>query len=344
MTPSPFFLREIPAHVLEGVLEGKYKVTGSVVRDLATGQGVAFLQETQALPRMIDAAAQTAGIGLQSGFNPLGMAINTFQNTQITSQLNRIEESLGHMQHLQIGSLVLSGLNLGVSVAGFEMMRRKLNQISDQMNVIEQKIDQVTEDRRDDDLRNILTDIKTYLQQVDALSARSKKVNVAENVEHELERSAGRLKQHFNTRLTAMQKKRVTTDDFEMLWTILGAIKLCHDACLRALFTIDEVEAVKELCHRHSRMGLEIGAGLSSDTLATLNTQWVDNFDDYVEERSILLPYARALVDGVRGNVSAISAQSELTQHLIDHQVSGADYLNEIANENTAPLLIRELK
>ena len=99
-----------------------------MVRDVASGKGVAFLQETSVIQNSISKA-----LGLTSGFMPLGMAVNAVQDTVTISKLNAIQSSLGIMQAMQIGTLALSGLNLGVSIIGFAILYQKLGQINEQL-------------------------------------------------------------------------------------------------------------------------------------------------------------------------------------------------------------------
>ena len=340
------FLREVPPHVLDGVNSGLYKVTGSVVRDVASGKGVAFLQETNILQNSIGMV-----LGLTSGFMPLEMAVNTFQNAVIISKLNAIQSSLSILQAMQIGTLALSGLNLGVSVAGFAIMNRKLNQIRDQLNAIDQKIDQVTEDRRIDEINDIFAKMEHHLENAQSLSERKDKVIAANLSEKALGEAAKILTRRFKAQLKEMNEESDDTNivtfssnRFEQLWTIMNAIKLCHDANFCALLIIDELSTIQNQIESRTQTFLELSQILSVDGLLQPIASKCENYDDYVEKRKVLRPYAERLTEAMRENTLMIGSQSVLVQHLIENNISGPDYLSEIDNENTAPLLIRELK
>ena len=333
------FLRAVPPEVVKGVTSGLYKVTGSVVRDVSSGRGVAFLQETSVFQSILSNAFHGAGATLQGGFSPLG-AIAMLQNQQIKSRLAQVQSSLALLQNLQIGTLAVSGLGLGVSAAGFAVMLKRLKGIEEQLGAIEARIDHVTTDRRADDIRMIFADIGTQLDIVDTLSARSNKVSSAEAAEHALATSSGRLESHFQQKSEAMHLGPITSADMDTLWSLGAAIRLCHEAGLRALYSIDELEAAKQLAERRAQRFLDLSQSLTPDALARLCAQGALDSATYTEARQLALPQAEVLVHGLRDSVASISSQSELAQNLIANQISGSAYLEEIADETDEPLLI----
>jgi hypothetical protein len=333
------FLRAVPPEFVEGVSSGIYRVTGSVIRDVSSGRGIAFLQETSVFQTLLESVLRGAGATMQNGFNPLGV-IALIQNQQIKSRLAEVQNSLALLQNLQIGTLAVSGLGLGVSVAGFAVMLRRLKGIESHLSTIEAKIDRVTTDRRADDIRMIFADVGTQLETVDTLSSRSNKVTRAEAIEHVLATSAGRLEVHFQQKSEAIQMGPMTSADMDMLWSLAAAIRLCHEAGARALYSIDELEAAKQLAERRALRFLNLSQSLSPDTLARLCGQDAQDAMSYAEMRRQALPQAEVLVRGLRESAVSISSQSELAHNLVANQVSGPAYLEEIEAEKDRPLLI----
>ena len=333
-------LRAVPPELVQGVASGIYTITGSVVRDVASGRGVGFLQETGVLQTLL-------GNVMTSGANPLGALVNlglgsasVIQNQQIKARLAELQSSLAILQNLQLGTLAVSGLGLGVSVAGFAAMLKRLKGIEDHLGTIDAKIDNVTSERRSDDVRMIFADIGTQLDIIDTLSARSYKVSSAEAAERALAKSAGRLEAHFQQKSDSMQTGAIVSADMDVLWSLAAAIRVCHEAGLRALFTIEELEAAKRLADRHAQRFLDLSQPLTPDVLARLSSQNVEDAIAYSKARRLALPQAEVLVLGLRNSVASISSQSELAQSLLTNQISGADYLKEIENEKNEPLIM----
>ena len=333
-------LRAVPPELVQGVASGIYTITGSVVRDVASGRGVGFLQETGVLQTLL-------GNVMTSGANPLGALVNlglgaasVIQNQQIKSRLAELQSSLAILQNLQIGTLAVSGLGLGISVAGFAVMLKRLKGIEGHLGTIESKIDSITSDRRSDDVRMIFADIRTQLDVIDTLSARSYKLSSAEAAERALAKSAGRLEAHFQQKSDSMQICAIVSADMDILWSLAAAIRVCHEAGMRALFTIEELEAAKKLAERHAQRFLDLSQPLTPDVLARLSSQDTSDAVTYANARRLALPQAEVLVRGLRDSVAAISSQSELAQSLIINQISGPDYLKDIENEKDEPLVM----
>jgi hypothetical protein len=333
------FLRAVPPEVIEGVTSGLYKVTGSVVREVSSGRGVAFLQETSLAQSLLNSALTGASTTLQTGFSPLGVAA-LVQNQQIKSRLADVQSSLAMLQNLQIGTLAVSGLGLGVSVAGFAVMLKRLKGIETQIATIEAKIDRVTSDRRSDDIRMTFADIGTQMEIVDTLSARSNMVSSGEAAERALATSSGRLEAHFQQRSEAMQTGHMTSADMDMLWSLAAAIRLCHEAGSRALYRIDELEAAKQLAERRAQRFLDLSQNLTPDALARLCAQNASDSTDYIRTRQLALPQSEALVRGLHDCVASIGSQSELASKLIASKIAGSDYIREVTNEKHEPIIM----
>jgi len=333
------FLREVPPHVLEGVQSGLYKVTGSVVRDVSTGRGVAFLQETGVMDELARKALEGLGATLQGGFSPLGI-LDAVQNYKMTQQLAQVQLALGVLQGFQLANLAASGLGVGVSALGFAVMLQRLKGIEAHLGRIAASIERVTADRRADDIRMIFADIGTQLDIVDTLSARNRKHSAAEATERALATASGRLEAHFQRSAAALPEARVTLEDLEMLWSLAAAIRLCHEAGLRALCTIDELPAARELAMRRAQRFLELGNPLIPDALARMVAAEHTDPVAHAEARRAALPPAERLVSGMRDSVAAIGSQSDLVTELLERGVYGPDYLAALEEEEEAPLLM----
>lgn len=111
--------------IIDGIQSGLFKVWGGVVRYAAGhpkgGQIVGHLQ-------FPGDAAQAAE-----------------QLAKLQQALGGLEGALGVLQNLQYANLALSGLNLAVSVAGFAIVCKKLNGISEQLQQQSEKLDVLIE-------------------------------------------------------------------------------------------------------------------------------------------------------------------------------------------------------
>lgn len=159
--------------IIEGIRSGLFRVWGGVVRYAAGhprgGQIVGHLQ-------FPGDAAQAAE-----------------QLAKLQQTLSGVEGALGVLQNLQYANLALSGLNLAVSVAGFAIVCKKLNGISEQLNQQSEKLDVLIEMARDAKAREELRDsarfssvlwtVRQSAEQGDLLGLRNQVGNLREQYE-----------------------------------------------------------------------------------------------------------------------------------------------------------------
>lgn len=159
--------------IVEGIRSGLYRVWGGVVRYAAGnpkgGQIIGHLQF------------------------PSDAGLASEQISRLQDALSGAQESLGVLQSLQYANLALSGLNLAVSVAGFAIVCKKLNGISEQLNLQSEKLDVLIEMARDAKAREELRDnarfrtvlwtVRQFAEQGDTQGLKSQVGNLREQYE-----------------------------------------------------------------------------------------------------------------------------------------------------------------
>lgn len=306
---------------------------GAILKDSVTGQVVGHVQQTGMLSQMLSGAAGSPV------FQSLEMATSFVVDGTIQSNLAAISETLNVLQVLQIGSLAVSGVGLGVSIAGIALVIKRLNAIQEQLSVLEERIGAVTADRRSDDLRGLFADITSALDNVDTLTHRRHQTATAEAAQRQLANCPRRLEVHFQTNADRLDKGRVTAADLDILWSIAAAIRLCHEAGSRALFQIDELAAAAALTERQAQRFLDLSRPLSVDGPGRRMAAESVTATEFSAARQKAVPAAITLVQGLRESVAAIISQSALATDLAARQISGAAYLESVQQMNDVPLV-----
>lgn len=338
-------LYKIPEALVTGVASGNYKLVGAVIQEAVTGRILGHVQQTGALDQILKLAIPALGAAHPAlgaavvAAQTLASGVSLVQNEQIKSRLAAVQSSLGLIQNMQVASLAVSGLGLGVSVVGFAVMHQRLNGIATHMKTLDSKIEKITADRRSDDLRGIFADIASELDTVETLSTRVNKTNAAEAAQRGLAQSAGRLEDQFRRQADKVQTAAATTSDLEMLWSLAAAIRLCHEAGLQALFTVNELATAQELSARQASRFFDLSQPLSPDALARLCASGAKSAEEATAARRAALPQAEHLVRGLRDSVASIGSQSELAAQLLAKGITGPQYLGEVAEEKSEPLL-----
>lgn len=115
---------QVPERCIQGIANGTLSICGGVIRD--TGGKIRAILMT-ASPEGLSSKAQSALSGGQSKAGSLG-------------NQEALKQASSGLDLLSTASIALQGLNLVVSLVGFTMIGSKLNKISRQLEVLDQKI------------------------------------------------------------------------------------------------------------------------------------------------------------------------------------------------------------
>lgn len=329
----------IPLSQMQNYASGAVELVGAVLKDTTTGQIVAHVQPTRVLDHLLNTAAQGVTGSVAQGFSPLG-AISIAQNHLISQKLSEMSQALGLLQSMQIASLAVSGLGLGVSVAGFAMVHRQLKGINARLESLSGEIAQVTADRRQDELRSLLTDIATEIDVVETLEHRVEKSGPGDAASRRLNTLAGQVGLHFSRHIKSINKGTLNQTDLDFLWSLAAAVRLCHDMSGRALYTINELGTAASLGAKQSQKFLELTEQLPPpDALARIAAGKGADRDKVKMTRERILPIAKQLRTGLADSVLAVASQAELARDLLLQGVSGPEYLERVSSEQEEPLL-----
>lgn len=119
---SHVVLREVPAELLAGVSSGEYRVAGSIIQSVSSGRVVGHLQETSAISSLLNLSP--------FGLPQMAMdAVTVVQNEQIKAAISVV-------QSLQIANLAVSGIGIGVSVAGAAILAKRIARVEEKVDAI----------------------------------------------------------------------------------------------------------------------------------------------------------------------------------------------------------------
>lgn len=328
-------LFEIPMHLQTLINSQQASLVGAIIKDNASGLILGHVQQASGLLPMLGQALGTVG---SVGFSPLGI-ISVVQNEQIRRGVAELQNGMILMQNLQYGTLALSGLGLGVSIAGFAATLARLKAIETRLEAISAAMDQVTKDRREDDLKAVFGEIAGDLQNVETLSDRRDPQRVAEHLQLSLSRSARKIEQHFLREADLTRKTSLPIEQLDRLWTLAAAIRLCQEASIQALFAADELEVAQRMGQIELERQMGLLQALSPDILSRLISRSEPDLDTARRLRQTALGQARTLTDGIKGGVLAVAGQISIASTLRKEGITGMDYLRRISSEIRSPLV-----
>ena len=120
-----------PIILQKGLSSGEYIRMGMIIKEASTGKIVGHLKEVGQLTSTLS--------NIPLGANPLGILSDAYQGVQ----LEQIKQSLETLQLISSVGAVASVATLGVSVAGFAVITKKIKQLDNKLDKVLEKIEVV---------------------------------------------------------------------------------------------------------------------------------------------------------------------------------------------------------
>ena len=312
---------QVPAEFLAKLAVGSVERHGALLKDAASGRIVAHLQETGAfrgaVERGLGLAMDTASAPLSGGTG----IVSVIQNEQMRRKLVGIENMLGNVQALQIGSLAVGVAGIGVTVATSVMLMRKMEGLKVAMAEIGDKVDAVAAAVHEINLERTFSKAATALQRLDEAEDRRNPEGAVAEAEKDLHSSFDEFG-HAATRAAGWQDF-----DPDLYETLLKSLSLTAAAQAKALLTLGEPKVLARRATYQSKKMADLSMALPRDRLAGLTG------DD---------GRAAHLSDLGRELRASCASTVALTETLHLKSVDSRAYLAEAREREDEPLLVLE--
>lgn len=233
-------LRTIPDSVMMGLLTGTYKVFGGVIRN-DSGQIVAHLVNAETPANLLSTFASPLSAGLSG--------INMFQ-------LHQIGADVTQLLTLAKGTMVLSGLTLAASAAGFMFLSHKISKIDEELKVIAKDVKSI---------RRFLE-----LQERARLITALKVIRELDQIEDD------------STRVAMLINSRQTLGEIHEKYKTL----LIEDKCAAELMPVEEYFTITAIGHAMCSAELTMYDQAAKD-LADAQEVWKQTVQSFVEKQVI---------------------------------------------------------
>lgn len=330
-------LYDIPAALKAAVSLGQAELVGAVIKDVASGRILGHVQQTRGL---YEAALNAGGLLVQGG-SPLGL-VTAVQNEQIKASLAELGRSVGILQHMQLANLALSGFGIGVSVAGFALLNRRLTSLEGQIRSLHEEVRQIGKLIEASEIRRLAGEIRSALKDLDHAATRTDYLGLATGLQRQFSTHASVLGDILHE---ALDLGRASTLSFERVEFIraLSSLKwMCQVAELRALFVSNDLRHADIFAERHVRDNMEFLSQLNPDAMARLMAASEKGFAETVVVRQRALSDVRLLVNGFKSAIGNLEDQKSLARALLAAEVNGRDFVEAAMRETEKPFLFVE--
>lgn len=326
---APIYLFEIPSALQAAVQSGVYKQVGALITNPSTGRIVAHLQQTGAARDLAMTLVNNAPAVLQT----LGSPVNLISAAATFMQNRAILRGIETLRVMQMGGLALTGLDIGISLAGFAITQARLKEISrgladarDQLTRIAARI----EDLFDDTVRGELVELETVCQQVDDAWVMADPGPVWRAADGVLSRLEGRF---FDRAAQIIDNQGLPA--WQAVERFLDAALLASATLVSVRTATREVEAARKAADRGAArlQRLTGGIGVRQMLGFDMSREGVLSRAGQVDALTRLQPSAAARVTRLRQREEVTASSGLALQRLLAAGVDGRDYLQRMRDE-----------
>lgn len=329
-------LYDIPLNVLNRVSSGEAEVVGALIKEVASGKILAHVQPTQGF---FNAFTQAGGTLVQTGFSPLGI-IGVVQGEQIKSGIERLEQGLGLVQNLQMANLALTGVGIGVSVAGFAIMNMRLNAIENNLGTLREEVREIGMMIQAAEVRRLFSEIRAALKDLDSVATRTDHLALASSLQRQLSSHVCSLNDLLMEAMTIRKETSLPMARLDLIWTLSSAKWLCEDAELKALFISEDLAHADEYATRYMNDNLSCLDQLNPDVMSRLVAAGENDLTKSVAKRREAAEHVGGIANGFSMAVENLSQQQSLSRALVDAGTSGRAFIQAASQETKSPFLI----
>jgi hypothetical protein len=334
---------EIPNRFLTAVAVRAVRRIGTTLRDRATGRILAHLQETGYLQSLVGTGQSVAS----TGGNPVGLLLSAGQlasSIAANVQLEQVKAMLSTLQLLSGVSLAASVVGIGVSVAGFALVLRRLDNVERSIAGVrgEAVAARLAAERVDIQLATANRAVIEYLlYRAEEAWVRSDAVEVWKQVEGPMDQA----QRYWRGLVGGRAGPSIFRDPHFTLGEAAAAYEAAPhlaSARLQTLLLIEQhagaLHYAQEFHDWHERV---VGALVATD-LADARSGVVAERERISEEdaRARLLRLSRDFLDGVREVQLQVSGRPAVVQVLIDRGIGGREYIEAVRARADVPLLV----
>jgi len=306
---------------------------GAILKDAASGRIVAHMQQTGVLEGLL---SKTSSVLPINPFSPLSAMSSLGANFQLYRLDAKIEQSLQLMQGfagLQLANLALAGLGLGVSVAGFALIKARLNEVSLKIDTLSDAVRMGFEEQRLRELRDLESDLDGQLDHAEEgwehLDGGSRVwTRVADRLNDMVYRYPKLIEQNLQQ----------PSPDPQLLAYLLERYRVLAQTRIECLILNGEMMSARDFARRFSVKTNEL---LNDVTPLDFARGQIARHapDDHFELRR-KLPEARRFVTNLREFQDVFETKPLLIETLIENRQDGREYVQSLRGQKEPLVLI----
>jgi len=295
-----------------GLKSGELIRVGGLLKSAASGQIVTHLQESSVLHSLI---SQTALSGLSPTTTAVSSLLNAGTGIYNAVQIGQLKTLVEGLQALQVATLGVSLVGVGVSVAGFIYMRKRFNQLDSKIDSLINTVNIGFEKQRMESIRSHLSQAHGLMDlafQAPTLSRPEREyTRIAEMMASESSYFEGELRFVINIPGDINQ---------ELFWQLTQALILCNNVRIDCRIRTNEM-----------RNALKVAESTGEKYQSLFDNLTPISFENNSIDNSTFTTALKDITD-------AATSKPYLIDYLHSQRIDGPEYIAHLENEN--PLLM----
>lgn len=318
------FIFESPLRLQPAIDSRVLKRFGAIIKDTQTGKIVAHVQETSLGQQLI-------GSLTGSPFSALDTASSLVANAQL-AQLKKMVEGLQVLQYANLG-VGLAGI--GVSVVGFAVVSKKLNNIKQSLEKLSLKIDQKFAELYLNQLYRDLHCLRGVLEGIEATKRLSAPKAELLSAASRLSEVRSGIRGHIEYQL------QQNTFDEQLFTQLTSALLLSDNARVEAYLLADEYNSAHYNAVSIADSYSELFDGLTPYDLGQKRLVRHQDLRERVSgENANKTAGIKNLVAGLRDVTDTALTKPLLIEELDGRGISGTEYIQSLRDETEEPIVL----
>lgn len=322
---------EIPSELFAAEKFGKVVRYGAILKDSETGQIVAHMQETGLLNQVASLPANA----FLSPTTAVSSLASNYQLYRVDQKITAMQQMLTGLQSMQIANLALAGLGLGISVAGFAMIKSRIDQVSTKIDSLEKTIRKEFEDQRLRELKNLEADLDSQLDHAEEGWASTDSTRIWTRVADRLNDMVYYYPKLIEEHLAA------PTPDLNLSGYLLERYRVLAATRVECLVLIGELESARDFSRRFMEKNTRLLEPVSPLSLAHRRAASAEG-DALAREAAFRreIGPARQFTEAVREFQDLSETRPLLIETLLEKRINGRDYIEQLRAEKEQPVLL----
>ena len=304
---------ELPAQFIRGIATGDIIRYGTILKDADTGRIVGHLQESGIAQSLL---SQT----ISSATSPLSFVssiANTGASIYTAVQVHQLKAMMETLQALQMATLGVSLIGVGVSVAGFLYMRKRFNSLD---NRVEKLIDAVKvgfENQEKAGFRQQMSRTKSLVQRAELAKSMLDPAKEYKEVAAQLADQAAFFEGEIVFQISARGAIKHNT-----FWLLAQLWMLCNSVRIDCLIRANELHNAQHVSER-----------IAGEYQGLFERVGPASFDTNHSEGKATITILRDVTD-------AAHSKPFLLDYLRVRRIDGPTYIDRLDREKVQPMLV----